>query len=56
MITTKMMGALPVAWTIRSQEEMDVAKSDFHVFIFEGFVPSDTPKPDDASPLGVRPH
>lgn len=40
IITTKIMRALPVAWTIRNQEELDGAKNYFKVFIFEGFVPN----------------
>lgn len=31
--------ALPVAWTIRSQEELDQCRNDFRLFIFEGFYP-----------------
>ena len=31
--------ALSVAWTIKSQEELDEAKNDFDLFIFEGFMP-----------------
>lgn len=31
--------ALSVAWTIRSQEQLDAAKEDFDLFIFEGFIP-----------------
>ena len=31
--------ALSVAWTIKSQEELDAAKKDFDLFIFEGFMP-----------------
>lgn len=34
-------GALSVAWTIRSQEELDGAKDAFDLFIFEGFIPGD---------------
>ena len=30
---------LNVAWTIRSQEELDLCKNDFDLFIFEGFTP-----------------
>lgn len=30
---------LSVAWTIRSQKELDAAKADFDLFIFEGFIP-----------------
>ena len=31
--------ALPVAWTIRSQAELDECRKDFRLFIFEGFEP-----------------
>lgn len=31
--------ALPVAWTIRSQAELDACRKDFRLFIFEGFLP-----------------
>ncbi|MBP3656625.1 MAG: glycerophosphodiester phosphodiesterase [Clostridia bacterium] len=31
--------ALSVAWTIRSQEELDACRKDFDLFIFEGFIP-----------------
>ena len=31
--------ALPVAWTIRSQQELDQCRKDFQLFIFEGFTP-----------------
>lgn len=30
-----------VAWTVRSQEELEQAKDSFHVFIFDGFIPPD---------------
>ncbi|MBR7141117.1 MAG: hypothetical protein IKD03_03140 [Clostridia bacterium] len=30
---------LNVAWTIRSQEELDMSENDFSLFIFEGFIP-----------------
>lgn len=33
------MGAVGAAWTIRSQEELDRARKDFDIFIFEGFLP-----------------
>ncbi len=33
------MGAVGAAWTIKSQEELDRAKKDFDIFIFEGFLP-----------------
>ena len=32
-------GALSVAWTIRSQEELTAAKDAFDLFIFESFIP-----------------
>lgn len=35
----KVFGALSVAWTIRSQQELDAAKDDFDLFIFEQFIP-----------------
>ena len=31
--------ALGVAWTIRSQEELEKARDRFDLFIFEGFIP-----------------
>ena len=33
-----MLGALSVAWTIRSQEEYETVKSDYDLFIFESFI------------------
>ncbi len=33
------MGAVGAAWTIKSQEELDRARRDFDIFIFEGFHP-----------------
>lgn len=30
-----------VAWTIRSPEELEQARETFHVFIFDGFIPTD---------------
>lgn len=39
IIVTKIMGALPVAWTVRNQEELDDLDKNFKVFIFEGFIP-----------------
>lgn len=38
-LCTKLYGALSVAWTIKSQKEMDESREDFELFIFEGFVP-----------------
>lgn len=37
---TSFFRAKPVAWTIRSQQELDKAKENFDVFIFEKFVPN----------------
>lgn len=39
-ICTKLLGALPVAWTIRSQDELNISKKDFKLFIFENFIPN----------------
>lgn len=36
---TRMFGATAVAWTIRSQEELDINRKKFDLFIFEGFQP-----------------
>lgn len=38
-ICTRLFGALPVAWTIRSQEELEKSKRHFKLFIFENFEP-----------------
>ena len=38
-IACRLYGALSVAWTIRSQKELDAAKDAFELFIFEGFLP-----------------
>lgn len=37
----KLFGTLPVAWTIKSQEEYDRAKKTFSLMIFEGFRPAE---------------
>ena len=34
----KMLGALSVAWTIKSQEQYEVAKEKFDLFIFDSFI------------------
>lgn len=33
------LGALSVAWTVKSQAQLDACRSDFDLFIFEGFRP-----------------
>ena len=38
---TRAFGATAVAWTIRSQEELDKKHKEFDLFIFEGFVPKE---------------
>ncbi len=38
-IACNLFGALSVAWTIRSQKELDAARDSFELFIFEGFRP-----------------
>ncbi len=35
----KLMGALPVCWTPRSQDELDSSKGFYKTFIFENFIP-----------------
>ena len=39
VLCRKLFGALSVAWTIRSQQELDACKKDFDLFIFEQFIP-----------------
>ena len=41
VICRKLFGVLSVAWTLRSQQELDAAKDDFDLFIFEQFIPRD---------------
>ncbi|MCI8514274.1 MAG: glycerophosphodiester phosphodiesterase [Lachnospiraceae bacterium] len=41
-LCTGVFGALPVAWTIRSEEERDRAEKRFQWLIFEGFVPEES--------------
>ena len=36
---TRALGAVPVSWTVRSQEELDEAEPQFDRHIFEAFVP-----------------
>ena len=38
---TRAYGATTVAWTIRSQEQLDKNRKKFDLFIFEGFVPKE---------------
>lgn len=35
----KALGAFPVGWTFKSQQELDKKKKDFKAYIFEGFKP-----------------
>lgn len=41
LLCKHLYGALSVAWTIRSSQEMEQAKADFDLFIFEGFLPGE---------------
>ena len=41
VLCRRLFGALSVAWTIRSQQELDAARGDFDLFIFEQFIPRD---------------
>lgn len=36
-----LFGALSVAWTIRSQEQLDASRNSFDLFIFERFIPEE---------------
>ena len=38
-ICQHLYGALSVAWTIKSQEQLDHSRKQFDLFIFEGFIP-----------------
>ncbi|MBO4901093.1 MAG: glycerophosphodiester phosphodiesterase [Lachnospiraceae bacterium] len=40
LTATKFFKAKPVAWTIKSQAELDKAKEHFDIFIFEQFIPN----------------
>ena len=40
LTATKFFKGKPVAWTIRSQAELDKAKDSFCIFIFEQFIPN----------------
>ena len=40
-LATKLWGALAVAWTIRSEEELKRARSSYQLFIFDSFVPAE---------------
>lgn len=39
VLCRKHFEALSVAWTVRSQQELDACKDDFDLFIFEQFIP-----------------
>ena len=41
LLCKSLFGALSVAWTIKSQRELDAARKDFDLFIFEQFMPHD---------------
>ena len=40
-IVCNLFGALSVAWTIRSQKELELARDSYELFIFEGFIPAE---------------
>lgn len=44
VICRNMYGALSVAWTIKSQEQLEKAKEQFDLFIFDSFIPTSTLK------------
>lgn len=37
----KLLGALPVGWTFKSQGQLDMKKKEYKVYIFENFKPTD---------------
>ena len=37
----KFYHCLSVAWTVKSQEQLDKSREKFDLFIFEGFIPKD---------------
>lgn len=41
VLCRRVFGMLSVAWTLKSQQELDAAKEDFDLFIFEQFIPRD---------------
>ena len=41
VLCRKAFRALSVAWTIKSQQQLDAARADFDLFIFEQFIPRD---------------
>ena len=41
LVCKYVFGALSVAWTIRSQNELDDCRKDFDLFIMEGFTPNE---------------
>lgn len=41
VLCRRLFGALSVAWTVKSQQELDACRKDFDLFIFEGFTPKD---------------
>jgi glycerophosphoryl diester phosphodiesterase len=43
-ICRKLYKSLSIAWTVRSQEELDRVSKSFDLFIFEDFIPSDEAK------------
>jgi glycerophosphoryl diester phosphodiesterase len=43
-ICRKLYKSLSIAWTVRSQEELDKVSRSFDLFIFEDFIPSDNAK------------
>lgn len=40
----KLYRNMAVAWTVRSQQELEAAKKDFEIFIFDSFLPSNRKK------------
>lgn len=45
-LSTRFFHALPVAWTVRTEEELEAAKKRFQSYIFENILPNETSCPN----------
>jgi hypothetical protein len=39
LLVTKLYGAIPIAWTIKSQEHLEQSRRNFVSYIFDSFIP-----------------
>lgn len=44
VLCRKLFGGVSIAWTIKSQEQLEARKKDFDLFIFDGFIPGTLPE------------